>query len=88
MTRKRFVKMLMGRGVSHNNANLIAARYHSICMPYAMGYADWLLGLNSVTVKSHVEAMREVLEGLADTAGIVCHSIGELSKELLRLAAK
>ena len=41
MTRKRFVKLLMSKGVSRNQANGIAQQYISEGLSYESGYRIW-----------------------------------------------
>ena len=43
MTRKRFVKLLMSKGVSRNQANGIAQQYISEGISYESGYRIWKL---------------------------------------------
>lgn len=43
MTRKRFVKLLMSKGVSRNRANEIAKQYSREGLSYESGYRIWKL---------------------------------------------
>lgn len=43
MTRKRFIKLLMSKGIQRNAAQEIAARYNSRNIPYAKAYKIFLI---------------------------------------------
>lgn len=85
MTRKRFMKLLMGEGISRNNAAKLITTYRAGGFPYVVAFADHQLGLHSVALKEHIGAVSEVLEGIKETAGKVCRSFGEMTDALLEL---
>ena len=84
MTRKRFVKRLIGKGVSRNEANQIAAAYHRIGMPYCMDIVDYDLGLHSATVQEHLETIAFLLAEVAKE-GFVCKTANALNAAILLL---
>lgn len=43
MTKKRFIKLLMSKGIQRNEAQKIAARYNLRNIPYEKAYSDFLL---------------------------------------------
>ena len=43
MSKKRFIKLLMSKGIQRNEAQEIAARYNSRNIPYEKAYTDFLL---------------------------------------------
>ncbi len=43
MSKKRFIKLLMSKGIQRNEAQKIAARYNSCNIPYEKAYSDFLL---------------------------------------------
>ena len=84
--KKRFVKRLMGKGISRNKANQIAAVYHKIGMPYCMTIVDYDLDLNSHTVQEHLETISFLLDEVARKAGVICKTDNELNAALLTMA--
>ena len=62
MTRKRFVKLLMSKGVKRNNANRIAQEFRKGSLPYDVDFADLDMLCNFIVI----EAMCLYLSGDLD----------------------
>ncbi len=80
------MKLLMGEGISRNHAAKMTGAYRERGFPYVVAFADHQLGFRSETLKEHVEAICDVLEGIKETAGKVCRTMGELTDTLLEIA--
>lgn len=59
--RKRFVRMLMGLGVSRNEANKLAAHYRAIGLPYREGIWDYALGVGSTSREDFLDFMEYLI---------------------------
>ena len=59
--RKRFVRMLMGLGVSRNEANKLAAHYRAIGLPYREAIWDYALGIGSTSREDFLEFMEYLI---------------------------
>lgn len=86
MTRKRLTKLLMARGVNRNQADLMAARYRRISMPYVMGYVDFWLGFNSWSVADHYREMCWLRTEVEKLTGEKYRTFMEMAAAMLRLA--
>lgn len=88
MTRKRLTKLLMARGVSRNQADLMAARYRRISMPYTMGYIDFRLEFNSASVEEFCREMRWLRTEVEKLTGEKYRTFMEMAAAMLRLSKK
>lgn len=86
MTRKRLIKLLMGLGLSRNEANYMAARYRRLGMPYVMGYVDFWLGFNSWSVADHCREMRWLRAEVEKLTGEKYRTFREMVAAMLRIA--
>lgn len=85
MTKKRFVKCLMGKGISRNNANQIAADYCWFGMPYCMAIVDYDFGIYSTTLQNHRKTIRFLVDEVEEIAGIRCKTAEELKTTMLEI---
>lgn len=79
------MKQLMGEGISRNKAAKLASTYRLAGFPYIVGFVDHQLGFHSVTLKEHIKAITEVLEGIKEETGKECHTFDEMIDALLKL---
>ena len=86
MTRKRLIKLLMGLGLSRNEANYMAARYRRRGMPYVMGYVDFWLGFNSWSVADHCREMCWLRTEVEKLTGKKYRTFREMADAMLRIA--
>ena len=85
MTKKRFVKRLMGKGIGRNKANQIADGYHRIGMPYCITIVDYDLDLNSHTVQERMETISFLLNEVDRRTGVICKTANELNAAILKI---
>ncbi|SCJ78807.1 Uncharacterised protein [uncultured Flavonifractor sp.] len=66
MTRKRFVKLIMARGISRNEANELAGRVVDACVSYKDAYKAYTTSLPKVfdTIRTAVEAIQRVANAI------------------------
>lgn len=79
MTRKRFIKLLMSKGVQRNKAQEIAALYNSRNIPYAKAYKIYLL---SNSAKKAFEALGLHFKEFAKAIQQVKENFTELAEKL------
>ena len=73
MTRKRFVKLLMSKGVSRNQANSIAQQYISEGLSYESGYRIWKV---SHSLKDPITQIGEVVNRATAAIQSLASAIG------------
>lgn len=81
MTRKRYVKLLMGHGYSRNTANLYADRALATGRTYRQDYNYRLVGI------SIVEGFREFAEAVKRVFSEVAESFKKFADEVRGVAA-
>lgn len=81
MTRKKFVKMLMSRGLSRNKANAYAAKTRAESGTYERCYRDLRLRPFYYHAKAW-KAARDSFRAYGETVREVCAALKQLSNEL------
>ena len=81
MTRKRYVKLLMGHGYSRNTANLYADRALATGRTYQQDYNYRLIGI------SMAEGFREFLEAVKREFSEIAESFKKLADEVRGVVA-
>lgn len=84
MTRVRFVKLLMGHGVSRNEANVLAAQYRSIRIPYLLAFIDHYLDLKSRSREECADTIAYIYQTVQNVSGEKCHTFWELVTTMLK----
>ena len=79
MTRKRFIKLLMSKGIQRNAAQEIAARYNSRNIPYAKAYKIFLI---SDSAKKGVAALAGWFKNFATEIQKVKENFTALAEQL------
>ena len=84
MTRVRFVKLLMGHGVSRNEANVLAAQYRSIRIPYLLAFIDHYLDLKSESKEECADTVDYIYRTVQHISGKKCNTFWELVATMLK----
>lgn len=82
MTRKRFIKLLMSRGVPRNRARAIAFLYNASGTPYKKAYSNYLL---KTSFKSAISNLTKAIVTFSDKLNKTTKSFNKLAESFNKL---